>query len=225
MSVPATTERPILFSAPMVRAIIAGRKTQTRRVARPQPPTWATRVPEHGSGYFDPQKTLPSGVEQSCTLDAMVRCPFGGPGDRLWVKETWTTLSEIGRLGVCYEADGFEYRPDDTQTLEALPWDWWDSSRRRSSLHLPRRLSRIVLEVTAVRVERLQDISEADAQAEGVEPAEVIEERPEWVDVPRSYRGGFVSIWYDLHGTESWAANPWVWVVNFQLKEVKRERC
>ena len=136
-------ERPILFSAPMVRAILAGTKMQTRRALRPG--TWWTA--EHGV-----IRMAPAGL--ACTGFAPVACPYGTPGDRLWVRETHMDL------GACYL-----YRADASAEQEralVAPGQRW-----RPSIHMPRAASRITLEVTGVRVERLQDISEADARAEG----------------------------------------------------------
>jgi len=157
------TERPILFSAPMVRAILDGSKTQTRRV-------WK----------------MPRGCDEC-------RRPYGQPGDRLWVRETWRSYPD----GIVYRAD---YRDTDFADAVHAPW--------RASIHMPRSASRIELEVTGLRVERLQDISEADANAEGVKHS---------LHLPggRFARENFAHLWWTIHGDESWEANPWVWVVSF----------
>jgi len=135
-------ERPILFSGPMIRAILAGRKTQTRRVAKL---TGAGRVKEAGSHrnwhLADP--------------DAVKACPYGTPGDRLWVRETFC---DTGCQRAVYRAD---------TAVENWKYRIW-----RPSIYMPRWASRITLEITDVRLERLQDISEADAAAEGVEQVE-----------------------------------------------------
>lgn len=174
-------ERPILFSAPMVRALLDGRKTQTRRVVKPQPT--ATReeaIRTYGKGG-------------TFILEAGffgVRCPYGQLGDRLWVRETW---------GAC--AGSPVYRADDNATCP-------DGGRWKPSIHMPRWASRITLEVTGVRVERLQDISEEDAIAEGV---------PE----QRGDPWAFQCLWDSINGARercSWAANPWVWAITFSRR-------
>lgn len=194
------TERPILFSAPMVRAILAGTKTQTRRVIKPQPPSNCVR---------------PMAYEGTWTWEYMRHgvhlgpdCPYGKPGDTLWVRETWGLMGLGGvaarptplfKPGLVFAADSTE-RP--------LRW--------RSSIHMPRWASRISLRVTSVRVERVQDISEEDAIAEGVEGYD-----PEacWNAGTRSARMVFRDLWVSINGAESWEANPWVWVVGFERVE------
>lgn len=199
------TERPILFSAPMVRALLAGRKTQTRRVVRHphvaeieawhfNGVSWRFGVYGEGGGAAD--------------LGGM-RCPYGVEGDRLWVRETWAKAGEAG--------DAVEYRADNHDPRAA---------RWRPSIHMPRWASRLTLAVTGVRVERLQDISESDAIAEGIEEhrgvkaAGVSSAWRDYGNVGRwcpdsveSYR----SLWESINGRGSWAANPWVWVVEFEV--------
>lgn len=176
-------ERPILFSGPMVRAILAGRKTQTRRVVTPALPEssyrpmvggWhPTKVDRHGEEY---PGTEVYGAWWNDGEDAR-RCPFGEPGDRLWVRETWKAWPTVGAgdlLRVEYAAGG---------TLDVThAGDWWlPAVVRRGgwapSIHMPRWASRITLEITGVRVELLQDISEDDATAEGFE---AVPELPWW---------------------------------------------
>lgn len=173
-------ERPILFSAPMVRAILAGTKTQTRRVVKPQPAgPWAA-----------PGKTA---------------CPYGLPGDRLWVKET---IRKTGEYPGGYSTS--EYVADGTPTVaDAWPWQ----RRTLVSIHCPRGLSRITLEVTGVRVERLQDISHADADAEGCRGRRSADPALGFTITPRER---FNALWEQINGAASWAANPWVWVVEFK---------
>lgn len=200
-------ERPILFSGPMVRAILEGRKTQTRRVIKPQPSY---------QGYDGPPK-LNSFGEFSYPAQRGFKCPYGQPGDRLWVRETWNAWRqcnlEYNEWDTCgfapseikerYGAVKLEY----AATSESVgPW--------RPSIHMPRWASRITLEIMSVRVERLQDVSEEDARAEGCEWSQ-------W-SFPNSTRPGksaYRALWESIHGHGSWDQNPWVWVVEF--KEVK----
>lgn len=199
-------ERPILFSAPMVRAILEGRKTQTRRVVKPQP--HSAHYPQHaearGAGWVwmahddRPTYTFATGD---------FRCPYGQPGERLWVRETWAKADSSLIDETFYRADGeVDGRQRAFSYVKREP-------RWRPSIHMPRWASRIDLEVTGVRVERLQDISEADAIAEGVEPYRLpvhpVREALRHVD-------GFSVLWESINGPGSWDANPWVWVVEFR---------
>jgi len=201
------TERPILFSAPMVRALLAGTKTQTRRILA------AARLSHVQIEENDDGKPWPWMYDGERDADHWFSCHLGKPGDRLWVREAWRTVAEMDPIPprlltpahrIWFEAD----RPHQT-----------GHGRLRASMHMPRRFSRITLEVTGVRVERLQDISDADAIAEGLDVlAGVgaiygIKGTTNWSDDPRqAYR----SLWESINGPDSWAANPWVWVVEFK---------
>jgi hypothetical protein len=203
-------ERPILMSSPMVRAILDGRKTQTRRIVKPQPKRgW----------HVEPFNCLHNGpsvlyARPSCLageFTTAVRCPYGAPGDRLWVRETFGRTNPGGEDGVYYyRADG--RNPD---SLGGKPFDFdlaWTPS-----IHMPRAASRITLEVTGVRVERLQEISDADAIAEGAPGYdEEVDAPPPDTDHEWSYRASFQKLWNGINGDGSWDANPWVWVVEFR---------
>lgn len=191
-------ERPILFSGPMVRAILDGRKTQTRRVVKPQ--RHAEQWPECG-----------------CI------CPYGAPGDRLWVRETWGTLA-------CYDC-----YPPKVLSLHSFDRGWSESflatacdgavKKWRPSIHMPRWASRITLEVTGVRVERLQEISEGDAKAEGALWRAGDGCAWGWRHdlqnefVHETAKESFAELWDIINGAGSWEANPWVWVVEFKRLE------
>lgn len=182
-------ERPILFSAPMVRAILAGTKTQTRRVAK----VFAGRDDLNGILRRFPNQ---------------MGCPYGQPGDRLWVRETF--MHEPADY--CWEASvSIPCRPASTvyraDFPDSVPGEGW-----KPSIHMPRNLSRITLEVTGVRVERLNDISEADARAEGVRS-----NRDTLAETGfATCRDAFRDIWESINGTGSWQANPWVWCIEFR---------
>lgn len=212
-------ERPILFNGPMVRALLDGSKTQTRRVVKGQGPEWATFTDEEdvsGREFF-----MVCGEKESSGLRPIidsVYCPYGQPGDRLWVRETWRGVVEISPPGRPIEHGVARYVPDRehcrrveyaaTQERDAEPW--------RPSIHMPRWASRILLEITGVRVERLQDISESDARAEGV----TIEGRHKGgycagEFLPPSIRA-YRDLWESINGADGWDANPWVWVVEFR---------
>lgn len=227
----AAKERPILFSGPMVRALLDGRKTQTRRVVKPQPyidPQGNVCVPDKKLGV-SVYGQHPDGRPQWENF-ARWRCPYGVPGDRLWVKEGWRYINhQTGPRGfeVCvgYEADGDDL-PHRPSLLTGPGWEekvdhWPFRSRRWPSIHMPRWASRLTLEITEVRVERLQDISAGDSIAEGVECPTCTA-----MNTSACYgRGCFASIaayrdlWTDINGSGSWAANPWVWAVSFRVLE------
>lgn len=193
-------ERPILFSAPMVRAILDGRKTQTRRVVKPQP-----ELTSH-SGFLWKGYYSGTGFDMKTIVrNFSHRCPYGVFGDRLWVRECWAPVSTFDPS----PDTGALYRADTMYDAAVVEWKW------RPSIHMPRWASRITLEVVAVRVERLQDISEADAQAEGV--ASDRQRESTWYDgkAVRMFR----DLWSSINGVASWDANPWVWVVEFKRLE------
>jgi len=212
-------ERPILFSAPMVRAILAGTKTQTRRVVKPQPGPYQWIEECVGGGWVviaDGEPTCGSGVwdTRERAYQWQIKSPFAR-GDELWVRETHslsTTMMLDQCVWVWYWADG-----------NPTHGDW---TRPRPSIHMPRWASRILLEVTSVRVERLQDISDADAIAEGVERVVVGEgwrryHDDEVVGLPpcATARDSYRALWEQINGPGSWDANPWVWVVKFRRIE------
>jgi hypothetical protein len=208
-------ERPILFSAPMVRALLAGTKTQTRRVVKPQPPERTERVEPCGTGrawaftYGDPLRS-PAGC-----IDT-VNCPYGDRGDRLWVREAFVLsadeLRHDGRPNVIYRAHPFNSSSDragidSLGSCREIPTPW------RPSIHMPRWASRLTLELVSVRAERLQDLSEEDAIAEGIEPATHL--GPCRVMVPA--RKGFRHLWEKINGARApWDSNPWVWALTFK---------
>lgn len=198
----AAKERPILFSAPMVRAILEGRKTQTRRVVKPQPigaDYWTRSDTVYPQGLFWPNRIN--------SEPAFLKPRYGQPGDRLWVRETWAHVGcedEGVPEHYVYRADGGDY--SDWESLEGEPFRW------RPSIHMPRWASRLTLEITGVRVERLQEISETDAKAEGVEASGAVEMK----DGSPCYTLPFERLWERINGCDSWAANPWVWVYEFQ---------
>ena len=233
------TERPILFSAPMVRAILEGRKVQTRRPVKPQPgdAQWIEECA--GGGWMvveDGQPTCASGVwdTRERAYQRHISFPYT-PGMRLWVREThW--MDRRDPTMVAMDLDGYVVARSGYETGQACDvaqlskHEFW---RKRPSIHMPRWASRILLEVTAVRVERLQDISEADAIAEGVERVVIGEGWRRYCDyeivgVPPciTARESFGALWEQINGPgswgtnpRSWGANPWVWVVEFRRVE------
>lgn len=178
MPMSAIKERPILFSAPMVRAILEGRKTQTRRIIKSR---------KNNSIFM-------GGWTDSFILDegnrewTLSECPYGQPGDHLWVRESWQKF-------------GKEY------AYAATDGDIYPETKWRPSIHMPRAASRLTLEITDIRAERLHDITEADAIAEGCESG------GNWDSAPTVQ---YSNLWETINGPGSWEANPWVWVITFK---------
>lgn len=198
-------EHPILMSAPMVRAILSGNKTQTRRVVKPQPPAgyrqWGRCI--NGNAAFTDH---PLQGEKGNVIN--VKGPYGDVGDRLWVRESM----HMDKDGVwLYSADDDSVGCDRADESAMISWAHHKESEHCPSIHMPRWASRITLEITGVRVERLQDIGEADAKAEGVAA---------WHDTANGtvYRPEFQMLWDRINSKRgySWASNPWVWVVGFK---------
>ena len=228
-------ERPILFSAPMVRAILDGRKTQTRRIVKGSSDVECDRWVAHDGLHTPASDELARGVFDP--VGDAYRCPYGEPGDRLWVREScWLLFADYytgdgERAGSARVVPGAREDGDPPAVwcavdgpLPAIPpndhgWRW----ARRNSIHMPRYASRILLDVVSVRVERLQDISEDDARAEGVTPFPIGGEDC-WSDGTR--RSAFEYLWGQINGfvgdpkaRAPWASNPWVWVVTFKRTE------
>lgn len=216
-------ERPILFSAPMVKAILEGRKSQTRRVVKSPHVTEADKwrvIPTKA----DEPTTWQSGIHGGGGLFAAgetIKCPYGQPGDRLWVRENVQAVEKPdGQDGVHYLAD-MTFRPIENTPQAAEMWlDLYDygktglRGRVVPSIHMPRWASRLTLEIVNVRVERVQEISRRDANAEGVECKVYQYARLE--DAPQDK---FRELWDSINGQRpgcAWADNPWVWVVEFR---------
>lgn len=216
-------ERPILFSAPMVRAILDGTKTQTRRIVKPQPleasPGPGIRAALYRPGDFIWPDKVPGCSTISCKPHgpdgwAEQHSPYGKAGDWLWVREAhWMdrrdpTLAVMNADGYVVARNGSETGQESNPAELGLNHFW----KLRPSIHMPRWASRISLEITSVRVERLQDISEADAEAEGIDFMRSIPDADETMIA----RELFECLWESINGPESWATNPWVWVVEFR---------
>ncbi|WP_458020065.1 hypothetical protein [Klebsiella pneumoniae] len=216
-------ERGMIFNSEMVRALLDGRKTQTRR-----PIKWKqTRFTEIGEREDGSKWPWSEDAEHAC--DFWHPCPFGAVGDRIWVRETWS--SDFANY---YPNDRVWYAADNNRRLDIevvdgvrgiyspecdvhVPFRW------QPSIHMPRWASRILLEITNVRVERLNAISEEDARAEGIidggclncgepEPCGCANPEPDATDA-------FAYLWQSIYGQENWNANPWVWVISFERIE------
>lgn len=221
-----TKERPILFNGAMVRAILAGTKTQTRRVVKGSA-VWggaarsARRLPD-GAWRIEGDVAISADVHGNDVTFVDVRCPYGKPGDRLWVKETW---ARCGVLDECDPPEFVRYRADASCWSPAGPVSGHGHDdppeRWRPSIFMPRALSRLTLEVTGVRLERLQEISAEDIEAEGVTRAVAEAMCGEtWGDAPKP-RVWWQRGWDSLNAKRGfgWDTNPWVWVVEFRKVE------
>lgn len=239
----STKEKPILFSAPMVRAILDGRKTQTRRVVKCETtinaaehsgcmPILAKRGERLEDGSIGRKAVgFSCSINDGPSLDDCVKmfCPYGQVGDRLWVRETWATYYRETTKPDFREADDVVFRAD-YEGLHPDVYGCW-----RPSIHMPRWACRIELEITGVRVERLQDISPDDAIAEGLTAISKDGGRTTKYGIPDSdgYPGtdntgwpwehwrfspvdAFQHLWESINGAGSWDANPWVWVIEFK---------
>lgn len=232
----------MLFSTPMVQAIIEGRKTQTRRIAAvPVGDHHCIDIMDWGLSEHPHQKdgkwlySVQSDVDDHDTFE--LKPKYGQPGDLIWVRETWGVGSRpdpfVGSV------DGFEYKADEMlidevenlpiYPCEAFDFGNYDKKGWRPSIHMPKIAARIWLQVTNIRVERLQYITEEDAKAEGVEPVpsfnsgEGVYPGQKYKNyLPNGYtevlaKHSFESLWISINGPESWQANPWVWCVGFKI--------
>ncbi|HBW4479493.1 TPA: hypothetical protein ME536_004655 [Klebsiella pneumoniae] len=212
-------ERGMIFNSEMVRAILDGRKTQTRRIMKVQPEsnqlgllliTDSTKHSDIGKYHWAESNATGNHVRSK-----LFSCPFGAVGDRIWVRETWS--SDFANY---YPNDRVWYAADNNRRLDIevvdgvrgiyspesdvhVPFRW------QPSIHMPRWASRILLEITGVRVERLRSMSQDDARAEGVIAA----------SGPMEAGLAFRELWDSIYGEESWKANPWVWVIEFKRVE------
>ena len=233
-------ERPILFNAPMVRAILEGRKTMTRRVVKPQIEEFKQHTPDkhspkHPKPYLDaycgePKTSAnPRGVSPNWhwwTRDnrpgeCVAKCHYGQPGDRLWVRETWGLMCHHDPSDWC--AGSIRGVPEselvEQYSIEhAANWNLpSESAYWRPSIFMPRWASRITLEVADVRVQRVQDITEEDAKAEGVDGGGPVGHIPTCLEMGR-HRYQFCHLWDSINSKRGfgWDSNPWVWAITFK---------
>lgn len=219
-------ERPILFSGHMVRAILVGQKTQTRRVWElPKWAEWDCIQGGEASGSLIPKDPALRGWY---SVDE-VACPYGQIGNRLWVRESFAmhTKGADALQGTKYDSPWYRADSDSYGLLghDGLGPVYAEDLEWKPSIHMPRTACRIILEITDLRVERLHGITEADAQAEGVERVVIgagwrryCDPDSEEVGIPPcgDARRSFRSLWKHINGAESWNANPWVWIVEFK---------
>jgi hypothetical protein len=191
-------ERPIIFSAPMVRAILEGRKTMTRRIVKPQPASGKMTMlyQDRPERHYDAMEV--GGGENS----RFYRCPYGRVGERLWVRETCLRsgneymYSDDADYDICWPTKG-----DRVSHWDIVP-----------SIYMPRIASRLTLEITAVKLERLQDISPRDVASEGL----MCGGFEGTISYALNCERVFAELWQSINGKDSWAANPWVWCVSFK---------
>lgn len=222
-------ERPILFSTPMVRALLDGTKTQTRRIC-----TTRSQAQTDIMGYALMADIMDKdeGVCEKAAWEQL-GCPYGTPGDRLWVRETWAPAAVLHRKAfICFRADGDNPNAEtSTEVLlesdDALLKAHRDLAKGHwiPGIHMHRWASRITLEIESIHVERLQDISEEDARAEGIRQCRVGDVTAFGVDpedrdtLYPTARYAFNCLWESINGPGSWESNPWVWVVIFKRAE------
>lgn len=226
---------PMLFSTPMVKALLAGRKTMTRRPVKcgieiagvATVEQWAGRLADNFA-YRRPDEVqiqakadqlrgrLHPFTDENGKLFALT-CPYGRPGDLIWVRETWA------RYNIDQNSHDWAYKA-------TVPEDWPEEGLWRPSIHMPRKANRLTLQITDVRVEQLQEISDEDAIREGVEPnCSLLNhdncDHDEWIyysGFPESHPAdspseSFRTLWQHINGPDSWQNNPWVWVISFDV--------
>jgi hypothetical protein len=194
-------ETPILFSAPMVRAILEGRKTQTRRIVKGQA-----------------LEFLESFVPEFVSLKENGFSKYGYAGDKLWVKETWQYVD------FCGEDNGYVYRATDPDWETMEGWTW------KPSIFMPKKACRTFLDITDIRIEKLQDITEEDAISEGIIEFTKDDKLAKywydhegvWSDMPYTAKEAFEMLWVSINGEQSWNENPWVWVIDFKRENMSK---
>jgi len=195
--------KPIIFSTPMVKAILEGRKTQTRRVIRYQRKGWRYAHLKTDLGFMASIGHLWAGffIGTQSQSPGYFKCPYGKPGDELWVRETWMPGDPAGNVP-------YYYRASDPEMGKCFKW--------HPSIHMPRKAARILLKITDIRVERVQDIDNIGIQAEGTEGLHPLGGLHE-----QQWRQRFHSLWDSINAKRGypWEKNPWVWVVEFKRIE------
>lgn len=215
-------EYPILMRGPQVRATLEDKKWQTRRIVKPPPPEHYRPFVTDDAADGCAMWAVAAGEIGNETSDVAVRrCPYGGAGSILWVRETWATVKTLDHLNpaACYQYDrppAIYYAADNGAASRSPNRGKW-----RPSIFMPRWASRITLGVTQVRVERLCDITEEDAKAEGVEKEfrTVVMDPRGYKDyhIPNSYRGGFANLWEEIYEKKyPWTSSLWVWAITYR---------
>ncbi len=211
------TDRPIIFSAPMIRALLDGRNSMTRRIIKPSPEFCGGGRSRDPQNWNDPDAWGWENYDEGCwdlLSEGYMGRPFYAPGDRLWVREAWARVP----VSAYRASEGVDQRQSPFDYEAAIYRAGFDRSQGgihwRSPIHMPRWASRLTLLVTDVRVQRLQEISSADAIAEGCPPyanSATID-----CDTPNP-RDDFKRLWNSIHGPDAWDANPWVAAISFTV--------
>jgi hypothetical protein len=199
----------------MVRAILESRKTVTRRAIAVQPPEdhkWRGWVIDSTNSKAVGMASWGEGDGPLFRNAVYARCPYGKPGDRLWVREAWAADAQLDAIAPRELSQGEPLRYPADGAIRQTGCSMITQGKTRPSIHMPRWASRILLEITAVRVERLQDISDEQAEAEGVDFLRAAPDLDETLTAAQL----FDCLWSSINGADSWTANPWVWVVEFK---------
>jgi hypothetical protein len=231
-------ERPILFSTPMVKAILEGRKTVTRRIVKLKniDSSNVGSINKDGSGNgwiaWSPKPVSDETTKKLYPGESGFKCPYGKKGDILWVRESWFPAAVSGKeILIGYSANGENAECLEIKVSDNPIFYWHQLIKGRTipSIHMPKEASRIWLEITDVWVEKLQDITENGAVKEGINPLEsfnsgcgISSQQLYENYLPQGYtevlaKDSFESLWCSINGTESWTQNPWVWVVEFKV--------
>lgn len=220
--------RPILFSGPMIRALLEGRKTQTRRIVKP-----SVKGCTVGAYTGGPNGTEPVNVQEDGDPWTDIQCPYGQPGDLLWARESWT-FDDIGP-DMC----AVVYKADDTRMWMPHGGKEPKSMRTHPGMHMFRWASRLTLRIKAVRVERLNAISQKDAEAEGLlifneDDANlyysgIAANADTWFEYPEQWHlddpiAAYRDLTNSINGPDHWDKNPWVWVVEFEVIQANVDR-
>jgi hypothetical protein len=217
-------EHPIIFSTPMVKSIMEGRKTQTRRIVKPQPDDSGLWNDDKFPRFVDSDLEGWNGTVEETGESKQFKCPYGQPGDLLWVRETFQH-TRVLNLHPTDENYGYVYKADGQPWKDYEGWTW------RPSIYMPKAATRIWLQVKEIRVERLQEISEENAKSEGILPLlassmQLSTQGQLYFDYskPKQFFNeglppfwSFNSLWCSINGHENWDSNPWVWVVEFEV--------
>jgi hypothetical protein len=240
-------DKPILFSTPMVKAILEGRKTQTRRLMQPQLEDCSGKHAEYSEAIWrdEPMQLIESKTDNGywycalCGNGAGYKNKFHGVkcrwqvGDKLYVRETFRKYYHVDEHGYThFDKEILEYAADSPPMIYQMDGDGCieqnkDGSEKfipwKPSIHMPKSAARIWLEITDIRVERLQDISEEDAKAEGVELKDYFHIPADGIEyMAHSHKQAFETIWQSINGPDSWQSNPFVWVINFTVLSTHR---
>lgn len=229
------TSRPILFSTEMVREILAGCKTQTRRIIKNANPNWHFTGDTLEVVGINKHAQVAHFHEHTCEPDSdyyKFKCPYGSRGDILWVRETWWKPHMSGQFPDISDNGKYHYKADyNDEGIGSRPAPYFPPfDKWKPSIHMPKEACRIELRITDIRVERLHSLNENDAKREGVEYVKnfpplngyrnYLMERGHVADAGLSAKASFETLWAKINGQKSWNENPFVWVIQFERTEM-----